>query len=46
MPKLRRRDPDAVAETVRRAVGGAIAQRWNKKPNCHVHVWRCNVLTV
>jgi ribonuclease J len=38
MPKLRRRDPDAVAEAVRRAVRSAIAQRWNKKPICHVHV--------
>src|ERR1700726_1282729 len=38
MPKPRRRDPDAVAEAVRRAVRGAIAQRWNKKPICHVHV--------
>jgi hypothetical protein len=23
---------------VRRAVRGAIAERWNKKPVCHVHV--------
>jgi ribonuclease J len=38
MPKPRRRDPDAVAEAVRRAVRAAIAQRWNKKPICHVHV--------
>jgi len=38
LPKPRRRDPDAVAEAVRRAVRGAIAQRWNKKPICHVHV--------
>jgi len=38
MPKPRRRDPDAVAEAVRRAVRGAIAQHWNKKPTCHVHV--------
>jgi ribonuclease J len=38
MPKPRRRDADAVAEAVRRAVRGAIAQRWNKKPICHVHV--------
>ncbi|MEJ2374580.1 MAG: ribonuclease J [Pseudolabrys sp.] len=34
----RRRDPDAVAEAVRRAVRGAIAARWGKKPMCHVHV--------
>jgi ribonuclease J len=38
MPKPRRRDPDAVAEAIRRAVRSAIAQRWNKKPICHVHV--------
>jgi ribonuclease J len=38
LPKPRRRDPDTVAEAVRRAVRGAIAQRWNKKPICHVHV--------
>ncbi len=38
LPKARRRDPDAVAEAIRRAVRGAIAERWNKKPICHVHV--------
>ncbi len=38
LPKPRRRDPDAVAEAVRRAVRSAIAARWNKKPICHVHV--------
>ena len=38
MPKPRRRDPDAVAEAVRRAVRGRISERWNKKPICHVHV--------
>jgi ribonuclease J len=38
LPKPRRRDPDQVAEAVRRVVRGAIAERWNKKPVCHVHV--------
>jgi ribonuclease J len=38
LPKLRRGDPDSVAEAVRRAVRSAIAERWNKKPICHVHV--------
>jgi len=38
MPRPRRCDPDAVAEAVRRAVRSAIAERWNKKPICHVHV--------
>ncbi len=38
LPRPRRRDPDAVAEAVRRAVRSAIAERWAKKPICHVHV--------
>jgi ribonuclease J len=38
LPKPRRRDPDEVAEAIRRAVRAAIAERWNKKPVCHVHV--------
>jgi ribonuclease J len=38
LPKPRRRDPESVAEAVRRAVRAAIAERWNKKPICHVHV--------
>jgi ribonuclease J len=38
LSKPRRRDQDAVAEAVRRAVRAAIAERWNKKPICHVHV--------
>ena len=38
LPKPRRRDPNEVAEAVRRAVRGAIADCWNKKPICHVHV--------
>jgi ribonuclease J len=38
LPKPRRRDPEEVAEAVRRAVRGAVARRWNKKPICHVHV--------
>jgi ribonuclease J len=38
LPKPRRRDPDEVAEAVRRGVRSAIAERWNKKPICHVHV--------
>jgi ribonuclease J len=38
LPKPRRRDPDSVAEALRRAVRAAIAQRWRKKPVCHVHV--------
>jgi ribonuclease J len=38
LPKPRRRDPDVVAEAVRRGVRSAIAERWKKKPICHVHV--------
>jgi ribonuclease J len=38
MPRARRRDPDAVAEAVRRAVRAALSSAWNKKPTCHVHV--------
>jgi ribonuclease J len=38
LPKPRRRDPQEVAESLRRAVRAAIAERWGKKPICHVHV--------
>lgn len=38
MPRKRRGDPDAVAESIRRAVRAAINDRWGKKPMCHVHV--------
>lgn len=38
LPKARRRDPASVEEAVRRAVRGAIAAQWSKKPICHVHV--------
>src|SRR4030095_2658330 len=32
MPRARRRDPEAVAEAVRRAIRAALAAVWNKKP--------------
>ena len=38
MPPARRRDPDAIAEAVRRATRAAVSSAWNKKPTCHVHV--------
>jgi ribonuclease J len=38
LPLKRRGDPDTLAEAVRRAVRAAVAQRWGKKPMCHVHV--------
>ena len=38
LPKPRRRDPDAVEESIKRAVRAAIAANWGKKPICVVHV--------
>jgi ribonuclease J len=38
LPRPRRRDPDAAAESIRRAVRATIALHWGKKPACHVHV--------
>ena len=38
LPRKRRGDADAVGEAVRRAVRSEVAQRWGKKPMCHVHV--------
>ena len=38
LPRGRRRDPDAMAESVSRAVRGTLAREWDKKPTCHVHV--------
>ena len=39
LPRARRRDPDAMAESVRRAVRSVINEHWGKKPICvHVHV--------
>jgi ribonuclease J len=38
LPKPRRRDPDALAESVRRAVRAVINEHWGKKPPCLVHV--------
>ena len=38
LPKGRRRDPEAVLEAVKRAVRGAVADRWGKKPICVVQV--------
>jgi ribonuclease J len=38
LPKAKRRDPDTVAEAVRRSVRGAIRAHWGKKPVCFVHV--------
>jgi ribonuclease J len=38
LPRPKRRDPDTVAEALRRAVRAALAAHWGKKPICHVHV--------
>ncbi|MBN8980700.1 MAG: ribonuclease J [Rhizobiales bacterium] len=38
LPRARRRDPDAIAEAVRRAIRADINDQWGKKPLCHVHV--------
>jgi len=38
LPRARRRDPDTIAEAVRRAIRADINDQWGKKPLCHVHV--------
>jgi ribonuclease J len=38
LPRARRRDPDALGESVRRAVRAAVNEHWGKKPICLVHV--------
>jgi ribonuclease J len=38
LPRARRRDPDAVAESVTRAVRATVGREWSKRPICHVHV--------
>lgn len=38
LPRARRRDPDLVAESLRRGIVSALRQAWDKKPVCEVHV--------
>jgi ribonuclease J len=38
LPRARKRDPDAMAESVRRAVRASISEQWGKKTICYVHV--------
>jgi ribonuclease J len=38
LPRPRRRDPDAVAESVRKAVRAAVGEKWGKKPIVEVLV--------
>ena len=38
LPKAKRRDPQALAQAIERAVRGAVARKWDKKPLCHALV--------
>lgn len=38
IPRHRRRDKEVVAQAARRAIRALMAQRWGKKPMCHVFV--------
>ena len=38
LPRARRRDPDALAESIRRAVRNEVNAAWGKKPVCQVQV--------
>lgn len=38
LPRARRLDPEAVRESVVKAVRGAVNARWGKKPLCHVMI--------
>ncbi|MEJ0096960.1 MAG: ribonuclease J [Bauldia sp.] len=38
IPRPQRRDPDVLGEAIRRAVRGAVAEAWGKKPVCTVFV--------
>jgi ribonuclease J len=38
LPKARKRDPDAIAESVRRAVRSSLSEQWGKKTMCYVHI--------
>jgi ribonuclease J len=38
LPRPRRRDPDAVADALKRAVRSTLSAHWGKKPLCLVHV--------
>lgn len=38
LPKARRRDPEAVRESITKAVRGTLSSAWGKKPLCHVMV--------
>jgi ribonuclease J len=38
LPKARKRDPDAMAESIRRAVRSSVSEHWGKKTLCYVHI--------
>jgi ribonuclease J len=38
LPRARRRDPDSVADALRRAVRAELKQAWGKKPLCQILV--------
>ena len=38
LPRQRRRNPEVLEKAIERAVRGAVAQAWGKKPVCHVLV--------
>ncbi|MGU3493140.1 ribonuclease J [Xanthobacteraceae bacterium A53D] len=38
LPKARRRDPEALSDSLEKAVRGAVNGAWGKKPVCHVHI--------
>jgi ribonuclease J len=38
LPKAKLRDPDTVEAAIEKAVRGAVAAAWGKKPVCHVVV--------
>jgi ribonuclease J len=38
LPRARRRDPEAMSDSVRKAVRSVVNERWGKKPICVVHV--------
>jgi ribonuclease J len=38
LPKARKRDPDAMAESIRRAVRASVSEHWGKKTLCYVHI--------
>ncbi|MEW6123405.1 MAG: ribonuclease J [Pseudomonadota bacterium] len=38
LPRARRRDPEAISDSLEKAIRGAVNAVWGKKPVCHVHV--------